>query len=286
MEKADLKLGREHKRMASSEVRARASDSTSAAFGYASAIVMTALATLVAFGLDSGMKIPNLSLVYVIPVIVAGTTFGLGPSLLAAVLSALSYNFFFTEPRFSLRVADPANIWAIALLLVVGAIVSTIAHNARRRRADATILKKHINALQHYSQTVAVAADAREAVAITCQALAAIFKVPAAVILLKDGDVVFQKAVGNRQPGSGEMEAMRAAVDTDSIVRARTFPALDSGFDFWPIRGSSAERAVIGLSFPADSRPVMQDEVVDIIRFCLALTLETLDRPKTSIPPR
>jgi K+-sensing histidine kinase KdpD len=70
----------------------------------------------VAVGVDRGVTIPNLSLVFVVPVVIAGVGFGLGSSLCSAILGALAYNFFLTEPRYSLVVDDPANIWAIGLL--------------------------------------------------------------------------------------------------------------------------------------------------------------------------
>ena len=50
--------------------------------GYFASVLMTAAATVVAIGIDSGMSIPNVSLVFVIPVIIAGVAFGLGASAL------------------------------------------------------------------------------------------------------------------------------------------------------------------------------------------------------------
>ena len=48
---------------------------------YLASVAMTAAATVVAVGVDSSVKIPNLSLVFVVPVIVAGVSLGLGPSI-------------------------------------------------------------------------------------------------------------------------------------------------------------------------------------------------------------
>ncbi|MGA9083231.1 MAG: DUF4118 domain-containing protein, partial [Pseudolabrys sp.] len=67
---------------------------------YLASIAMTAVATAVAVGVDSKLTIPNLSLVFVVPVIIAGVSFGLGPSLCSAILGALAFNFFLTEPRY------------------------------------------------------------------------------------------------------------------------------------------------------------------------------------------
>ena len=80
----------------------------SAVVRYLAAFAMTAVATVVAVGVDSTVTIPNLSLVFVVPVIIAGVSLGLGPSLCSAILGALAFNFFLTEPRYSLAVDDPA----------------------------------------------------------------------------------------------------------------------------------------------------------------------------------
>ena len=60
---------------------------------YLASIAMTAIATVVAVGVDSKVTIPNLSLVFVVPVIIAGVSLGLGPSLCSAILGALAVSF-------------------------------------------------------------------------------------------------------------------------------------------------------------------------------------------------
>jgi K+-sensing histidine kinase KdpD len=54
---------------------------------------MTAAATVVAVGFDTKVTIPNLSLVFVVLMIVAGDSLGLDPSLCSAILGAFTFNF-------------------------------------------------------------------------------------------------------------------------------------------------------------------------------------------------
>jgi K+-sensing histidine kinase KdpD len=115
---------------------------------YLASFAMTAVATIAAVGIDSTVTIPNLSLVFVVPVIIAGVSLGLGPSLCSAILGPLAFNFFLTEPRYTLAVDDPANIWAIGLLFVVGLIVSGVAFTSGRRAAEAALLRKQATVLQ------------------------------------------------------------------------------------------------------------------------------------------
>ena len=148
---------------------------------YLASIAMTAVATVVAVGVDSKVSIPNLSLVFVVPVIIAGVSLGLGPS---AVLGALAFNFFLTEPRYSLAVDDAANIWAIALLFVVGLIVSGVAFTSRLRATEAALLRKQAAVLESYSRDVVAAENTNAIVSITSKALAALFQVPVVVMLV------------------------------------------------------------------------------------------------------
>ena len=102
------------------------------AAAYALSLLMVAAATLGAILLDQVQTVPNLSLIFVLPVVVAAVSFGWGPALAAAVGGVLAFNFFLVDPRYTLRVADPANAWALILLLITAAIVSGVAAQSVR----------------------------------------------------------------------------------------------------------------------------------------------------------
>ncbi|MER8949483.1 hypothetical protein [Mesorhizobium sp. M0809] len=55
-----------------------------AAVRYLASFAMTAFATVVAVGVDSQVAIPNISLIFVVPVILGAVGLGLGPSLYSA----------------------------------------------------------------------------------------------------------------------------------------------------------------------------------------------------------
>ncbi len=245
----------------------------SALVGYLASFAMTIVATVVAVGIDSGVTIPNLSLVFVVPVIVAGIFFGLGASLCAALLGALAYNFFLIEPRYTLAVNDAANIWAIGLLFLVGLIVSSIAYTSRRRATEAARLRKQATLLREYSRDILTADNPATIVSITSLALAALFHVPVVVMVVAENEVVSVDSVGGVEPGEAEFEAARSALAMGAVARAGTYPSLDSRFDFWPVVGAAGRCAVIGLAFDPDGRPLSPDIVVDIVGSVLALAM-------------
>ena len=241
---------------------------------YLASIAMTAVATAVAVGVDSKLTIPNLSLVFVVPVIIAGVSFGLGPSLCSAILGALAFNFFLTEPRYSLAVDDPANVWAIGLLFVVGLIVSGVAFTSHRRATEVALLRRQATVLQGYSRDLVAADNTKAIVSITSQALAALFQVPVVVMLVTEGTVVSLERVGDVEPQKAELEAARSSLATGTVVRGGIYPDLVSRFDFWPVKTAGGQNAVIGLAFDPDERPSAPDALLDIVGSVLALVLD------------
>jgi K+-sensing histidine kinase KdpD len=235
---------------------------------------MTAAATVVAVGVDSNVTIPNLSLVFVVPVIIAGVSLGLGPSLCSAILGALAFNFFLTEPRYSLAVDDAANIWAIGLLFVVGLIVSGVAFTSRQRATEAALLRRQTTVLQGYSRDIVAADNTKAIVSITSQALAALFQVPAVVMLVTEDKVVALERVGDVEPQEAELEAARSSLASGTVMRSDVYPNLASRFDFWPVQTAEGPNAVIGLAFDPDERPAAPDALVSVVARVLALVLD------------
>ena len=241
---------------------------------YLASIAMTAFATVVAVGVDNHLTIPNLSLVFVVPVIIAGIGLGLGPSLCSAVLGALAFNFFLTEPRYSLAVDDAANIWAIGLLFVVGLIVSGVAFTSRHRANEAERLKRQVSVLQGYCRDIAAAGSTKAIISITSQALAALFHVPVAVMLVTEGRLALLEQVGDIEPQEADLEVARSALATGTVMHSGVYPNVASRFDFWPVKTAEAQNAVIGLAFDPDEPPSKPDVLVDVIARVLALTLD------------
>jgi K+-sensing histidine kinase KdpD len=241
---------------------------------YLASFAMTALATIVAVDVDSTVTIPNLSLVFVVPVIIAGVSLGLGPSLCSAILGALAFNFFLTEPRYTLAVEDPANIWAIGLLFVVGLIVSSVAFTSRQRATEAALLRRQATVLQGYSRDIAAADNTKAIVSITSQVLAAFFQVPVVVLLVTAGSVVSLERVGDVELQEAELEAARSSLATGTVMRSGIYPDLASRFDFWPVATAEGRDAVIGLAFDPDERPSAPGALVNTVVSVLALALD------------
>ncbi|CAK12411.1 DUF4118 domain-containing protein [Rhizobium johnstonii] len=239
---------------------------------YLASFIMAVMATAIAAGFDRYEAIPNLSLIYVLPVVISSVAFGIGPALLCALLGALAYNFFFTEPRFSLAVADTANIWAIALLFIVGCITSAIASTRRRDAAELDRYRRREEKLQIYARQMIAAVSAREATSLTRSALVSLFQAP--VVVIRAGKDDHLKIEGEGNLSSMEAEAARTAMTSQSIVNGGVYPFDESRFDFWPAQSSTNRAVVIGVAFDPERRPANPDATVGMMGLVLAATID------------
>jgi K+-sensing histidine kinase KdpD len=99
------------------------------AYGWTLAAV--AVATAAGVALTRVVALPNVSMVFLPAVLFAAARYGLRPALAASALSFLSYNFLFIEPLHTFSVAEPHQLLALFVLLVVAVLTSAIAGRAR-----------------------------------------------------------------------------------------------------------------------------------------------------------
>ena len=106
--------------------------------GYAEALLMVAVSTLVGLAIAPRWGSAPVVLLYLPPVLCAAILRGLGPALAAAVASTLAYNFFFTEPYRTLLIHSPADLVTVLVLLLVALVTSQLAGSMRdhARRAE------------------------------------------------------------------------------------------------------------------------------------------------------
>jgi two-component system sensor histidine kinase KdpD len=111
--------------------------------GYPVSVSLVAVATAT-IGLVMGRaesRIANVSMLYLIVVLLAAVLFGRGPAILASVLSFLASNWFFAEPLHQLAIADPDEYVALVLFLLVATVTGTLA-SVQRDRADEAIARR------------------------------------------------------------------------------------------------------------------------------------------------
>lgn len=239
---------------------------------YAVSALLVAAATVLAFVVDELISAPNLTLIFVLPVMIAATFFGWGPALAAVVLGVSAFDFFFTPPYFSLRIDRPSDIWAAVLLLAVAAIASTVATQSRRRELEAAQAADQAEALQALAQVVIAERPRPEVLQAAAEALTRIFQGPA-VIFVEEGGALRRAATAGRPQITAADEAAAAGSFANQLhTRAQTYPYDESQFEFWPMAAPAHGGCVIGVDFTRarSERPEHPERFVDVVAAYLA----------------
>ncbi len=243
---------------------------------YALSFLMVGAATFAAVLFDQVQAPPNLSLVFVLPVVISAVAFGWGPSLAAAVLGALAYDFFLIAPLYTLRIADPANIWALFLLLITAAIVSTVAAQSRRRAMEAWNAADQATALQALARSLVAANGGSGAAQASAEALARLFQAPAVVFLQGEAELAVTGQAGGGELSAADREAAGWALAARMPTRGGAYPVEAAAYDFWPVVTPQRQQAVIGVSISLGEagRPNNPERLVEIVSGYLAVALD------------
>nr|WP_208402910.1 sensor histidine kinase KdpD [Sphingomonas japonica] len=230
--------------------------------GYAATVGMvagvTALATMLFHILDLG----NVSLLYLLPVMVAASLYGLRTGLFAGIVSSLAYNFFFLPPTGTLTVANPENVVSIFVLLGVATATSQLTSRVRAQ-ADLAAASARTNAtLAGFLRRLTVLGETRDLADAICAEVGRLFDARAML-------------VGQAQGGLDILGSTAASVVLETMEQASAQWALDNGkpagrgsatltasdWLFQPLVAGERTLAVLGLARDDGRDPIRPDQL-------------------------
>jgi two-component system sensor histidine kinase KdpD len=97
----------------------------------AEVLAMVGVSTLLGLFVAPRWGTSPVDLLYLPTVLAAAALYGLRPGLLAAIASALAYNFFFTAPVHTFRIDRPADLVTVFILFLVALVTSQLAARMR-----------------------------------------------------------------------------------------------------------------------------------------------------------
>jgi len=118
---------------------------------YLLAVLVVSMITFGLWWLREDLTLANFSLIYIVGTFVVAIWLGTGPSLLAAVLTFINFNFFLIKPYYTLSVEDPREVIDLLVYLLVAVIASQLAAYARQQAEAARLHAAEQNVLYSLS---------------------------------------------------------------------------------------------------------------------------------------
>jgi len=98
---------------------------------YLLSFVLIASVTALFFALREVLDTTLIALLYLIPLGMITAHWGLGPGIISAFITFLTFNYFFIEPYYTLTVHHPADVVILVVFLIVAVVISQLVGRAQ-----------------------------------------------------------------------------------------------------------------------------------------------------------
>jgi hypothetical protein len=139
-------------------------DDASRAIGLAIAAFGPLLVAGILVSFRDDLAAANVVLIFVVVIVLAATVGTRVSGAIAALISAMSFDFFFTHPYQSLKIDSSDDVQTTILLLVIGLLVAEIVTYSRRHRLASAQRGDEIARLHRVAELVASDSDAEDVV--------------------------------------------------------------------------------------------------------------------------
>ncbi len=183
---------------------------------YAIAALAVGLALAVSEAMRPWLGIENVDLVFLTAIVAVAVRFGLFPSLFASVVASLCYNFFFLPPIYTFTIADPTNVAAFVMFIIMAALVSNVAARVRDQAVSAMARARSTEALYSFSRKLAGVGTMDDVLWATTYQIALMLKVQVVVLLPEHGTLAVKAGYPPEDTiGEGDVAAAKWAWEND-----------------------------------------------------------------------
>ena len=127
--------------------------------GVCATLGLVGVLTIALFSMVWELGLEHGSVVYLLPVVIAATRWGIVSAIVAAVCGVLASAFFFYPPIYSFRITNPQEVVNLILFIFVAVVVSQLATRLKRQLEMARQREIDLRDLYAFSRRLAVAFD-------------------------------------------------------------------------------------------------------------------------------
>ncbi len=227
---------------------------------YLLSAALVVIATLLAKPLTSFLSPTNLIMLYLVAVIVAAVYLGSGPSMLAAILGVVAFDFFFVPPYLSFSVSDSEYLLTFVGLLLVGIVISSLMTRVRNQAISAEQRESQAVQLYEVSRDLAGAGSLDSIVRVVLAHMSQTFGRDAVVLLPEGGRLQMHSLAPSVTLDENELavadwvykHGQSAGRGTDTLPAAR--------IRYLPLKTAQGVLGVMGITPAEPSAPLSPEK--------------------------
>jgi len=151
-------------------------------------LASVAAATLVLVLLRSRLTREVIALLYLVPVMLSATRWGLLPAVVASLAAFLAFNYYFLAPTHTLMVSNPRELPALVIFLIVAILISQAVGAANLHAAEARAREMEATTLYNLTKVLSAQTGLDETLASVTRLVAEAFGLAGCEIWLSAAD--------------------------------------------------------------------------------------------------
>ncbi|MGJ0426237.1 DUF4118 domain-containing protein [Methylocystis sp.] len=229
--------------------------------------------------LDRWLRLPDLAVIFLVPVVLCAARFGLASAIQAAVLSFFACDFFFIEPRYQLTIRDPSEFLALVVFLIVAFVTGMLASRVRQHSEFMRTRAQTAQSLFDFSRKLSAAANLDEVLWAAIVQMQKSLEARCVVALIpNDGELSLIAAWPPLDElNAGEMSAARWAFEKCEPAGSHTDTLPNLRFQFRPLATTRGVLAVAGVEIESPDQPISAQQE-GILTSLLEQTAIAIDR--------
>ncbi len=230
--------------------------------GYVASGSVVVTSAIVSWFLFGRSRLADVVMVFLLGVVLVSMRFGYGPSLLAAVLSVIAFDFFFVPPYLSFAVTDLSHFVTFAVMFLVAVVITHLTNRIRDQADSARERERRTASLYAISRELGAATARPALLQAATRHVQEVFSVRVAVLLpsATDGLEIIHADPGTLTAADKDLGVAEwvwnhqraAGVGTDTLPLSRAL--------FAPLMGSRGRVGVMALYPSPESRLDDPDE--------------------------
>jgi len=243
---------------------------------YAETLAMVAVSTGVGMLVTPRWGNSAVDLLYLPPVLAAAGFYGLGPGVLAAITSALAFNFYFVLPLHTLRISSPEDVVTVALLFLVALVTSQLAARMREGARAAKRSAARNATIAGLARRLLSCSSDEQIATIACRELARLFECNAVMMAGAPEPKIIAGRPSLASLTPSDIAAAAWAIESGEPAGRGTRSVIVTEWVFYPVRSDSSVLGAIGLARDDGVPPVAQEQLdlLDSLVDQVALALE------------
>jgi two-component system sensor histidine kinase KdpD len=243
---------------------------------YTGALALVAISTLIGLWIAPRWGTAAVDMIYLPAVLATAALWGVGPALVAGIVAALSYNFFFTEPIHTFRIDRMTDIVTVVVLLIVAVVTSRLAGGIREQARIAAAHAARNATIAGFAGRLLTCSTEDEIARTACAELNDLFDCNAMLVSgLPQPQIVAAFPEGNRLTPS-DVVAAALTIESGEAAGRGTSRIQPAEWVFHPVRAGGAVIAAIGLARDDGMPPVAEEQLPLVMNLLdqVALALE------------